>query len=192
MVEKMIKHCIPCQAATSQNHMEPLNMSELPKGPWQNVSIDFTGPFPSGDYLLVVIDEYSRFPEVEILKSTAATTVIPKLDRIFSYYGIPHVVKTDNGPPFNGQPFKDFSHYLGFKHRKITPYWPRANAEAERFMKTLKKTITATHTEGKPWSQNLYSFLRNYRASSHGTTQLTPAELMFGRKLNTTLSPLFM
>ena len=54
MVEKMIKYCIPCQAATSQNHMEPLNMSELPKGPWQNVSIDFTGPFPSGDYLLVV------------------------------------------------------------------------------------------------------------------------------------------
>ena len=187
MVEKAIQHCIPCQAATPQNHMEPLKMSEIPKGPWQDVSIDFTGPFPSGEYLLVVVDEYSRFPEVEIVTSTAATTVIPKLDKIFSCLGIPAVAKTDNGPPFNGQAFKDFSLYLGFKHRKITPYWPRANAEAERFMKTLKKTITATHSEGRPWKQGLYTFLRNYRATPHGTTQQTPAELMFGRKLHTTL-----
>ncbi len=186
-VEKMIQHCIPCQAATTQNHMKPLQMSELPKGQWENVSIDFTGPFPSGEYLLVVVDEYSRYPEVEIVKSTSATTVIPTLDKIFSSFGIPHVVKTDNGPPFNGQAFKDFSLYPGFKHRKITPYWPGANAEAERFMRTLKKTIISTHSEGRPWKQNLYSFLRNYRASPHGTTQQTPAELLFGRKLHTTL-----
>ena len=41
------------------------------------VSIDFCGPFPSGDYFLIVIDEFSRFPEVEILKSTSSRAVIP-------------------------------------------------------------------------------------------------------------------
>lgn len=56
----------------------------------------------SGDYLFVVVDEYSSYPEVEIVKSTSATTVIPTLDKIFSSFGILHVVKTDNGPPFNG------------------------------------------------------------------------------------------
>ncbi len=38
------------------------------------------GPFPTGEYLLVVMDEYSRFPVVEILHSTAARTTIPMLE----------------------------------------------------------------------------------------------------------------
>ena len=78
--------------------MEPLKMSKLPEGPWQHVDIDFCGPSPSGDYLLVAIDEYSRFPEVEITRSTSAYSTIPKLDKIFNTHGIPEVVKSDNGP----------------------------------------------------------------------------------------------
>ena len=50
-------------------------------GSWQHVDTDLCGIFPSGDYL-VAIDEYSRFPEVEITKSTSAYSTIPKLDRI--------------------------------------------------------------------------------------------------------------
>ena len=34
----------------------------------QELSKDLCGPFPSGDYLLVVIDDFSRYPEVEILR----------------------------------------------------------------------------------------------------------------------------
>ena len=41
----------------------------LPTGPWKMLAMDFLGPFPSGDYLLVVIDEYSRFLEVERYKT---------------------------------------------------------------------------------------------------------------------------
>lgn len=82
------------------------------------VSVDFTGPFTSGDYLLVVVDDHSRYQEVEIVKSTAASAVIPKLDKIFSTFGIPKIVKTDNGPPFNNHCFADFSSYLGFNTLK--------------------------------------------------------------------------
>ena len=89
-------------------------MSKLPRGPWDKVSVDFSGPYPNGEYLLVVIDEYSRFPEIEIVRSTAGKSVIPKLHRIFSSFGIPRVVKSDNGPPFNGYRFKDFKNKLGF------------------------------------------------------------------------------
>ena len=77
------------------------------------------------------MDEYSRFPIVEIDSSTSANVVIPKLDKIFSEYGIVDIVKSDNGPPFNSQQFKQFSNELGFHHRKITPLWPMANAEVE-------------------------------------------------------------
>ena len=83
--------------------LETVRTSEvtpLPSGPWKEVSIDFAGTYPSGEYIMVVIDEYTRFPEVEILTSTTAKSVIPKLDAIFFRQGIPDVLKSDNGPPF--------------------------------------------------------------------------------------------
>ena len=64
MVEETIRACLPCQAATSGNHPppEPLKITHLPRAPWKEVAMDFLGPFPTGEYLLVVIDEFSRFP----------------------------------------------------------------------------------------------------------------------------------
>ena len=111
-VESMIAGCLPCQVVVPNHTQEPLCMSELPSSPWEKVGVDFCGPFPSGDYLLVVVDEYSRYPGVEILQSTSARATIPKLDKIFSTLGIPFQVKTDNGPPFQSSEFADFAAYL--------------------------------------------------------------------------------
>ena len=91
-------------------------MTILPSGPWMEVAVNLTGPFPSGEYILVITDEYSRFPEVDVISSTSAKTVIPYLDMIFSCHGIPDVVKTDNGLPFNGNEFQTFSKDFGFQH----------------------------------------------------------------------------
>ena len=45
--------------------------------------MDFLGPLPSGKYLMVVVDEYNLYPEVEIVTSTSARSIIPNLDAIF-------------------------------------------------------------------------------------------------------------
>ena len=66
-VEKEVKQCIPCQANTGRGTVEPLRMLDLPRGPWLNLSVDFCGPPPSGDYLMVIVDEYSRFQVVEVV-----------------------------------------------------------------------------------------------------------------------------
>ncbi|CAB3992629.1 Retrovirus-related Pol poly from transposon [Paramuricea clavata] len=114
--EEMIKYCLPCQAANPESKLELLKMSPLPLGPWQNVAADFYDPLPTGQTLMVVIDEYSRFVEVEIVSSTSAAAAIPKLDKIFATHGIPDLLKTDNGPPFTNHAFKVFATELGFKH----------------------------------------------------------------------------
>ncbi|XP_063970809.1 uncharacterized protein K02A2.6-like [Lytechinus pictus] len=133
MTEHTIRDYLSCQMNSVDHAKEPLRMTELPQQPWTEVSVDFAD-LPNGDHMLVVIDDYSRFVEVEIVSSTAASQVIPKLDRIFSSFGVPSVVRTDNGPPFNGAYFNQFANYLGFKHRRVTPRWPQANGEVERFM----------------------------------------------------------
>ena len=42
--------------------------------------------------------------------------------------------------------FRDFNKYLGFRHERKTPLNPQANAEAEQFMRVLKKLYTITIT----------------------------------------------
>ena len=185
-VETLVKNCITCQASEHPKmNKEPLIMTELPQGPWEEVSADFCGPLPATDkYLLVIVDDYSRYPVVEMVTSTSATAVVPVVDKVFAMFGTPKVLKTDNGPPFNSAKFKEFANYLGFTHRKVTPYWPKANGEAERMMRTLNKVLRAAHQEQIPCKQAISSFLRNYRATPHTTTGVTPAEALLGRKLS--------
>ena len=146
------------------------------------MSIDFCEV--AGHYGLVVTDDYSRFPEVEIVHSTSAKAVLPKLDRVFAAYGVPEVVKSDKIPLFNGHEFAQFADYLGFKHRRVTPLWPEANGEVELFMKTFGKVLRTTSN----WKQEMYQFLRNYRATPHCTTGTAPATALFGRAIRIKLS----
>ena len=50
----------------------------------------------------MMVDDYSRFPVVEVIRSTPAKVVVPVFDSIYSLFGYPEIVKTDNGYPFNG------------------------------------------------------------------------------------------
>ena len=81
---------------------------------------------------------YSRYPEVEIVRSTKAASLIPRLDKIFSVHGLPHKVISDNGPPFNrafnSTEFARYIDTLGIQFGPKTPKWPQGNAEIERFM----------------------------------------------------------
>ena len=184
MLEDRIKRCIPCQATGSLPPPPPVQMRSLPNEPWQRISLDFWGPTPSNDYLLVLLDDHSRYPVIEITTSTAATAVIPLLDKVFSVFGIPEVLRTDNGPPFNSREFANFVNHYGCHHHRVTPRWPRANGEAERFMRNIKKIVQTAAIELKNWKQELYVFLRNYRATPHSHSDQPTQSLIWQRAKN--------
>ena len=169
LIEDKISSCLACQAATKHPVREPLQMSILPDEPWIEVSADLCGPLPSGQHLLVVTDDYSRFPDAEIVHSTSADAVIPHLGNIISR----NQIRTDNGPPFNSESFSRYVKMMGIKHCKITPLWPETDGECERFMRNIKKTCTTANIEGKNWRHELNIFLRNYRATPHSSTTTT-------------------
>ena len=136
---------------------------------------------------MVVICYYSRYPVVETLTSLSAKAVIPRLDRIFSMFGIPSVCRTDSGPPIQGDEFRQFAKRMGFKHRRITPLNPRANSVVERFMSPLQKATKSAVIENRDYKQEINKFLRNFRACPHPSTGLSPAEIMFNRPMKTLL-----
>ena len=145
-IQTFIENCRACQASVLTSEKEPLKMTPLPPRPWENVATDFHGPLASGEYLLVVIDEYSRFP---VVNSTSYKTVAPKYDKIFAEFGIPKNLKSDNGPPFTGYEFKNFSKYMGFNHQRITPLHPESNGLVQKFNAGFGKTMHIAKVEGK-------------------------------------------
>ena len=74
----------------------------VPSQPWQDLAADLMGPLPSGEYVLVVVDYYSRYFEV------TSATIIGSLERIFCFHGLPQSLETDNGPQFKSEEFGTF------------------------------------------------------------------------------------
>ena len=181
--DKFVSTCIYCQSNTPDVHREPLKMTELPEGPWRKVSVDFCGPLANGDFALVFHCQYSRYPVVEFVGSTSEKATIPVFRRVFDTYGVPEVVKSDNGPPFNSHKFEEYAREEGFKHQKVTPGWPEANGDVERCMQRIKKTARIAALQGRPIRDEVRRGTRAYRATVHPTTGASPNKLMFGREL---------
>ncbi|CAF1137997.1 unnamed protein product [Brachionus calyciflorus] len=176
-VEECVETCQKCQVNSDTSRFEPLNPSPIPTGPLKCISIDFYVPLRCGSYLMVIICEYSKYPLVYVIPRTTAAVVV-----LFSTFGIPEIVKTDNGPPFSSFVFSRFAREQGFKHRKITPLWPRANGMCERFMQNLGKVMRNSSITRKEWEAELIEFLRNYRSTPHSSTGFPPSQVMFKAK----------
>ena len=187
MVEAKNNSCLACKANSRAEPKAPVIFSEAPPHAWHTIALDFFGPIENV-YLMVTYDKLSRYPIVSILNTIQCPSVKSELMIIFSVFGIPKDVISDNGPPFNSRDFKDFATEYNFNHRRITPCWPQANGGAESFMVNLGKVIRCAQIEGKPWRHELVKFLANYRATPNLTTGLAPSELIF-RRANTSRLP---
>ena len=125
--------------------------------PMERISIDFKGPVPSATcnkYLLVVIDEFSRFPFVFPCPAMTTTIVLKCLDKLFTLCGTPAFIHSDNGPAFVSREFKNYLIQKRIASSKSSIYHPVGNGQAERTVGTVWKTIQlALKTRNLPMSQ---------------------------------------
>lgn len=107
--------------------------------------------------------------------------VINHCKAVFARYGVPELVRSDNGPQFeqvHTSEFSKFARDYGFRHITSSPHFPQSNGFIEATVKIAKLHIKKN---GDP-----YKALLEYRASplSNG---YSPAELLMGRRIRTTL-----
>ena len=187
MVREYVETCKGCLAAVSNTPPVPLQPNLLPDRPWQHLHGDFKGPIGSKYYLHVLIDQYSKFPEVDIVTSTKFDKLRPVLDRVFATHGVPETLSTDNGPPYFGDEMSQYAKQMGIKLTPVTPEDPQCNGFAENFVKTLCKLLHTCAAEDKDPKRELNRFLLQYRATPHLTTGRSPAEMLFNRRIRTKL-----
>ena len=120
---------------------EEMRRTELPKGPWQDLAADLMGPLPSGEYVLVIVDYFSRYFEVNFIRRVTSTVIVRCLEKMFTTHGLPYSIKTDNGRQFVSKELETFLEEHGIEHRTSTPHWPQANGEVERQNRTLLNSV---------------------------------------------------
>ena len=119
--------------------------------------------------------------------TTTASKTIEALSEIFSRNGLPQQIVSDNGPQFISKEFCDFENNNGITHIFSAPYHAASNGLAERFVETLKHSLSALSETFPRVSQRLTTFLLAYRNAPHATTQEAPDKLMHGSLLRTRL-----
>ena len=121
----------------------PLHPWEFPDGPWKRIHVDYAGPFKA-EMLLGVVDAFSKWFEVAIMKQTTSTATIRKLREIFAQHGLPDMLVSDNGTNFTSEEFAEFLRSKGIIQVKTAPYHLSSNGLAERTVQTVKEGITET------------------------------------------------
>lgn len=134
---------------------------------------------------LIVVDAETKWPEVVQIDSTTASKTVQVLRTLFSQFGIPHQLVSDNGPQFVSEEYKEFCEQNGIRRTLVAPYHPSSNSEAERFVQTFKSAMRRAGKTKLPLA--LSQFLLKYRNTPYSATDNSPAELMLGRRLRTRL-----
>ena len=186
VIEGLVKQCVTCQQTRNVPTVAPLMPWVWPRSPWNRIHIDFAQK-DKQDFL-VIVDAHSKWPEIIMMNSTTTSATIRVLRDLFSKYGIPNQVVSDNGPQFSSEEFRHFLKMNGVKQVLVAPYHAASNGAAERMVQSFKRSLSASKSTNRSTQQCLDSFLLTYRSTKHPTTGQTPASLFLGRELRTRMS----
>ena len=186
-IETMVRQCVTCQANQSNPTSAPAHPWDYASEPWERLHIDHAGPM-NGNVFLIIVDSYSKWLEVERVKSTNAKTTCAVLRKLFATHGVPRVIVSDNGPGFASEEFDQFLKMNGVRHVFSAPYHPSSNGQAERMVRVFKESLKSMG-EGDIETR-LCRLLFRYRITPHTLTGLSPSELLFRRRIRSVLSQL--
>jgi len=109
---------------SSSNRLEgETHLYPSANNPMEIIHIDHFGPLQETEskheYILVIVDSYTRFTWLCATKSTSAKETISHIKSIFDVFEKPKEIISDRGTAFTAKEFSDFVENLSVKHRKL-------------------------------------------------------------------------
>ncbi|XP_037782060.1 uncharacterized protein K02A2.6-like [Penaeus monodon] len=177
-IEEIVQQCPTCQETSRSQTKETLIPHELPTQPWKYVGTDLFH-YGENDYLIVA-DYYSKFPIIRKMPiHVTSTAVIKALKNLFSEYGVPERVYSDNGRQYSSEEFVKFASNWEFEHITSSPHYPQSNGFIEKTVQTVKNTIN----KAKRSNQDPDMALLTICTTPLDSKLPSPAELLNGRKM---------
>ena len=104
---------------------------------------------------LIVADVFSKYILVRKLPNSTSAAMCIELSMIITELGLPHIIRSDNGPCYNSKEFQQFLQCYRITHQTSSPNYPRSNGFIERMFGVAKKLMDKAGKEGKPWISGL-------------------------------------
>ena len=120
------------------------------------------------------VDVFSKYIIVRKLPNSTSAAVCIELSMIVTELGLPHIIKSDNGPCYNSKEFQQFLQHYSITHQTSIPNHPRSNGFVERMVRVAKKLMDKAGKERKPW----ISCLLNYRVTPQSGSIASPLQLL--------------
>ena len=185
-----IQSCAICACTKASNQKPSTAMrGRRPHQPWEIIALDLMGPYPRTSRgktsILVVTDLFTRWVEAFAMPEATTNRILGLLwTEVFSRYGYPRCLLTDNGSQFTSRQWKNTMSEWSIEHWTTPIYNPRANP-TERRNQELKKMlrIHLVDKEHKKWDQHLPEILLALRQRVNRSTGYSPAELFLGRPI---------
>ncbi|UYV76234.1 K02A2.6-like [Cordylochernes scorpioides] len=129
-IEDLARQCTICQESAD---MPPSMITEWtwPEKPWHRLHLDLACPF-MGRMFLVIVDAYTKWLEIFILRDITSKTIVDCLRQVFARFGLPEFLVTDNRRQFVSREMEEFTRMNRIRHTKTSPYNPSTNGLAER------------------------------------------------------------
>ena len=181
-LKELVEKCDICQSQQNSTPIVQKYVSEVPPHPWHMVGSDLFY-FQRIDFL-VVVDYFSKYLIVRRIPNSTSSAVIKELGMIFSEFGRPQIFRSDNGPCYSSQEFRFFMQNWLIEHRTSSPHYPQSNGLAESMVKVSKNLIEKATRQDLPWNR----LLLDYRCTPISSEIPSPAEILFGRKLQSSIS----
>ena len=150
--------------------------------------MDILGPLPlterGNKYVLVCSDYFTKWVEAIPLKNQEAVTIADALiENVFSRFGMPLELHSDQGRNFESVIIKIVCQKMGIHKTRTTPYRPQSDGHVKRYNKSLLDALSKVLDQEDRWDLLVPIICMYYRASVHRATGCSPALLMLGREL---------
>ena len=180
-IKDIISQCSICNEFRGTQQKEPMLPHEIPTKPWEICATDLFEL--DKETYIVIADYFSKFFEVKKISSSSSKTVINILKENFSRYGIPVILKSDNGPAYSSSEFRDFANSYGFEHITSSPRYSQSMGFIEKYVQICKNLLK----KSKKSNSDPYLAILEYRNTPIEGINLSPTQMLMGRRTRTQL-----
>ena len=146
-----------------------------------------SGPLPKttqgNKHLLVIMDHITEWCEVFPTKDQQARTVAEILvSKVFSRFGPPTVIHSDQGRNFESNLMHEIFCLMGIHKSHTSAYHPQCDGHVERQNRTLQDMLTGYVSEHQhDWDFWVELVAYAHNTSTHASTGYSPYEMVVGR-----------
>ena len=192
-IKQFIKQCPVCQLTDDRKIQ--VKVAPFTRAAYQQmevINVDTIGPLPKDDlgnqFILVVIDCFSRWVELFGIQDTSAASAASALVAHCGRFGVPALVRSDKGPQFANDLINQLVSLMASEQEFTTAYSKEENAIVERANKEVMRHLRAIVYDDRVYNRwstvQLPLVMRILNSQEKTRTGVSPAEILFGNAVD--------